>query len=60
MAELVLASANERLNEDPAAELAELARLLPRIAQDADWELDYWRELDPASFRMSGWLKRHP
>jgi hypothetical protein len=58
MAELVLASANERLVEDRAARLEELAELLPRIARDASWDLDYWRGLDPSSFPLTAWLHR--
>src|SRR4051812_13377767 len=59
VAELVLASANERLVQDRAAGLEGLAELLPRIAQDANWELDSRRRLDPTSFPLSRWLRGH-
>jgi hypothetical protein len=42
VAELVLASANERLVQDRAAGLEGLAESLPRNAQHASWDLDYW------------------
>jgi hypothetical protein len=60
MAELVLASANERLEADRSADLDAVARLLPRIAGDAVWEYDYWRGLDDAAFPVAEWLRRHP
>lgn len=60
MAGLVLASANERLEADRAADLDAVVRLLPRLAADADWEYTYWRGLDGAAFPLADWLKRHP
>jgi hypothetical protein len=60
MASLVLASANERLQADLAADLDVVARLLSRLAADAEWEYDYWRGLDGAAFPLADWLRRHP
>jgi hypothetical protein len=58
MAGLVLASANERLEADRGADLDAIARLLPRIASDAEWEYDYWRRLDGPAFPLGEWLRR--
>ena len=57
MAALVLASSNERLEAQPHAELRRIASLLPRIAVDAAWELDYWRGLDGEDFPLARWLR---
>jgi hypothetical protein len=59
MAELVLASANERLVHDPTAPLDELPALLDRVARDASWVLDYWVGVNPSSHPLAGWLRRH-
>lgn len=60
MAALVLASANERLEDDPQADLAQVASVLPRIELDAAWELEYWRGLDGEKFPVGGWLRGRP
>jgi hypothetical protein len=57
MAQLLLASANERLAADPDADLGDFADLLPRIVADADWEYHYWRGLTGDEFPVAAWLR---
>lgn len=57
VAALLLASANERLITNARADLQVLAQLLPRIAADAEWELDYWRRVDTGAFPLAAWLR---
>jgi hypothetical protein len=56
MGRLLLASANERLESEPAANLDGVARVLPRIVADAPWEHDYWRGLDGSP--LADWLRQ--
>jgi hypothetical protein len=56
---LVLASANERLLEDPEADLDSAMRAVARHLEAAEFHLSYWRSLDdPLEFPLGSWLRR--
>lgn len=57
LAELVLASADERLRLVAGADLRDVEALLPAIAEDAAWELQYWRGLEGDHFPLALWLR---
>jgi hypothetical protein len=58
LVELVLASANERLVEDPEADLDDAMRTVAGHREAAEAHLDYWRSLDDTQeFPLGAWLR---
>lgn len=57
LAELVLASADQRLRIDSSADLHALVLHLPAIARDVPWDLAYWGRLDGDDFPLAAWLR---
>ena len=56
--ELVLASANERLLEDPGADLDAAMLAVTRHPEAAEFHLNYWRSFDGADeFPLGSWLR---
>jgi hypothetical protein len=58
LVELLLASANERLLEDPGADLDAVMRAVARHPEAAEFHLNYWRSLgDAQEFPIGSWLR---
>jgi len=57
LVELVLASANEALERDAAADLHRLSQLLPGMRRQAAVTVEYWVRLDADEFPIARWLR---
>jgi hypothetical protein len=57
MAELVFASANELLQQEPTANVSDVAVLFTKRPAVAQVVANYWRSLDSEEFPISGWLR---